>query len=239
MIKKSCNKCESEYLGTNRSKYCNNCVSILKKESQKRYRENNKEKRSKSIKEWRSLNKDHILEYKRDYRKNNPEKIKNQRDRHYSKSENKKKKYYQDKAYRDNNKLKIRKRQSEWVKSNPHQLMRSKISHRIRESLKSKGLSKNGSIFKYLDYTPIELKEHLESKFEPWMNWNNYGVYRLELWDDNDQSTWTWQIDHIIPHSSFDYRSMDDSSFKECWSLNNLRPFSSKKNLLKGDKIEQ
>jgi hypothetical protein len=58
---------------------------------------------------------------------------------------------------------------------------------------------------------------NLEKQFEPWMNWQNHGVYKN--WDDNDQSTWTWQIDHIIPQSDLPYTSMEDENFKKCWAL--------------------
>ena len=79
-----------------------------------------------------------------------------------------------------------------------------------------------------------ELKSHLEQQFESWMNWKNYGKYNKNTWNDNDQLTWTWQIDHIIPHSTFNYESMEDEEFKKCWSLDNLRPYSSKQNFLDG-----
>jgi len=83
-----------------------------------------------------------------------------------------------------------------------------------------------------------DLKKHLESQFEEWMNWDNYGVYRVDGWDDNDSTTWTWQIDHIIPHSSFKYSSMEDEEFKKCWDLSNLRPYSSKQNIIDGVRNE-
>jgi hypothetical protein len=66
------------------------------------------------------------------------------------------------------------------------------------------------------------------------MNWDNYGVYRKAIWDDNDQSTWTWQIDHIIPQSKLKYSSVKEDNFKKCWALDNLRPLSSKENFLLG-----
>jgi 5-methylcytosine-specific restriction endonuclease McrA len=66
------------------------------------------------------------------------------------------------------------------------------------------------------------------------MSWSNWGVYCPEKWNDDDPSTWTWQLDHIIPHSSFMYTSMEDSAFQECWALSNLRPLSAKKNIIEG-----
>ena len=103
--------------------------------------------------------------------------------------------------------------------------------------LKKNNSSKKDSILKFLQYTIEELKMHLESLFEPWMNWNNYGVYRKCSWNDNDLLTWTWQLDHIIPQSALPYTSMEDDNFKKCWALENLRPLSSKENLLKGNKV--
>ena len=44
-----------------------------------------------------------------------------------------------------------------------------------------------------------ELKNYIESLFEPWMNWNNWGKYDVKTWNDNDQSTWVWNLDHIVP----------------------------------------
>ena len=63
----------------------------------------------------------------------------------------------------------------------------------------------NKSILKYLPYSMQELKQHLERLFEPWMSWKNHGRYNAETWDDNNSLTWTWQLDHIIPHSKFIY----------------------------------
>ena len=75
---------------------------------------------------------------------------------------------------------------------------------------------------------------HLQSQFESWMNWDNYGKYNPKQWNDDDSSTWTWQIDHIIPASTFTYSSTQDEGFHTCWSLSNLRPLSSKQNYLDG-----
>jgi ribosomal protein L33 len=110
--------------------------------------------------------------------------------------------------------------------------MREAISANIRMCIK-----KNHQPFdKFISYTIQELKSHLEKQFEFWMTWNNYGTYRIDTWDNNDQSTWTWQIDHIIPHSKFKYNSMHDQEFKDCWALSNLRPYSAKQNLIDSDR---
>lgn len=110
--------------------------------------------------------------------------------------------------------------------------LRSNISSYINSCLKRKC----GSKINKLPYSIEELKNHLESLFEPWMNWNNWGKFNKLTWNDYDQTTWTWHIDHIIPKSSFYYDSIEDDQFKECWSLKNLRPLSSKENILKSNK---
>ena len=66
------------------------------------------------------------------------------------------------------------------------------------------------------------------------MNWNNRGIYKVNTWQDNDVSTWKWNIDHIIPQSCLPYTSMEDDNFKKCWALENLRPYSAKLNVLDG-----
>jgi hypothetical protein len=70
------------------------------------------------------------------------------------------------------------------------------------------------------------------------MTWDNWGVYNPNTWDDSDASTWTWQIDHIKPISLFAITDINDPAFKECWSLENLRPLSSKANVLKRNKCD-
>lgn len=109
--------------------------------------------------------------------------------------------------------------------------LRSAISSSVTKGLRRGNCSKqNNSCWQYLGYSPAELRAYLESLFEPWMNWSNYGTYRADNWDDNNMSTWTWNIDHIKRHREFDYKSMEDLKFKECWKLSNLRPLSAKAN---------
>jgi len=176
---------------------------------------------------------------------NKKRKIKNkgiiavQRKAYYA--ENKEKENNNSKSYYKTNKPQIIQRAvRNWKKryhNDPVFRIKHLISGAARDMLKSNFHSKcNLSILKFLSYSIQELKEHFEKQFEPWMNWENHGKYDTSSWDDNDSSTWTWNIDHIIPHSTFKYISMEDQSFKDCWALSNLRPLSSKQNLLKGHK---
>ena len=138
------------------------------------------------------------------------------------------------KEYRKNNKDKSR-GYAEKKRQKPENKIRNAISTSVRRSLKSAGFLKNGiSFFEKIGYSPEDLRKHIIDQFEPWMNLNNFGVYDPETWNEKDPSTWTWNIDHKKPHSEFKYKTMDDSEFKECWALENLRPYSAKNNVYDG-----
>jgi len=140
------------------------------------------------------------------------------------------------KQYKINNKDKIKQYRREYESKITIKL-RKRISKSIYYHLKANNsLKNNKSILNYLPYSIDELKKHLESLFEPWMNWDNHGNYNQQKWDDNNPQTWTWQIDHIIPQSNLPYDSMDHPNFKKCWALKNLRPLRSKENVLDGAK---
>ena len=116
-------------------------------------------------------------------------------------------------------------------KNNIEIRLRSNFSARINIALKKNNSSKlNESISNFVPYSFQELKLHLESLFDYWMNWDNYGKYIAKTWNDNDSSTWIWNIDHIIPQSDLPFSDMKEENFKKCWALENLRPYSAKLN---------
>jgi len=98
--------------------------------------------------------------------------------------------------------------------------LRDAISSSHRKFMKS---TKTKSTWKYVDYTPEELRNHLESLFSTGMSWDNYGFYG-------------WHVDHIIPQSSFDYSVEED--IRECWKLENLQPLWATDNMAKGNKLD-
>ena len=74
--------------------------------------------------------------------------------------------------------------------------------YRLKSNLRSKICSvvnkkykKSSKTLEILGCSFEEFKIYLESKFEPWMTWENYGIYNGEL-------NYGWDIDHIIPLSS-------------------------------------
>ena len=60
---------------------------------------------------------------------------------------------------------------------------------------------------------------HLESLFTDGMTWDNYGE---------------WHVDHKKPMALFNFETVDDQEFKECWKLDNLQPLWGPDNLSKG-----
>jgi len=217
IINKNNKKKDKELIKKNKKYILKSRNKKLIKKNKKEYYLKNKERILKSRKEYYLKNKDDILKKKKEKR-GTPAykawKLKN-KDRHREQRKlHDQKRRLNDKSYK----------------------LRKNVSKSINDALKAQGSSKAGqSIINYLPYSVIELKTHLESLFENWMYWDNWGVYNPYTWDDNDSSTWIWHIDHIIPQSKLLYDSMNNSNFQKCWSLDNLRPLSAKENILKGD----
>jgi hypothetical protein len=171
----------------------------------------------------------------KEYNKKNEDKYKKNQEKFRKSS--KRKEYLSQYYILNENKMKLRQKHYENRKysEDPIYRMRRIISASITKSLRSRNFSKSKiSFLNHINYSLQELKEYLEKQFEPWMTWLNRGKYNSKTWNDNDQSTWTWQIDHVVPHSTFKYSSMEDEEFKKCWSLENLRPYSAKQNIIDG-----
>ena len=103
------------------------------------------------------------------------------------------------------------------------------MSANINCRFAARKLNKDFGCFRWLPYTIDDLIKHLESKFDPWMNWDNYGLY--------SPHKRTWQIDHIKADANHTYTSVHDQEFKDCWSLTNLQPLDSMENAIKADKF--
>ena len=111
-----------------------------------------------------------------------------------------------------------------WSKNKDKPLYRltSALANQISIHCNKRGIDRNGKAFKLLRFSVGELKSHLESLFEPWMSWDNYGL--------------AWQIDHKTPVSWFKFKTVNEKSFHDCWCLKNLQPLSKTDNLAKGNR---
>ncbi len=129
-----------------------------------------------------------------------------------------------------------------YCKNRDKVLQRSRISQRVNYKRKqanprfrlssciSKAIHRtiHGSKKKHWEdivgFTFEEFRNHLESQFQPGMNWGNYGE---------------WHIDHKIPVSVFNFDKPEHIDFQRCWALDNLSPLWAKDNMSKGAKIEK
>jgi hypothetical protein len=210
---------KDDLLKKRRVHYTKNASEILKKQRE-RYATNEsvRAKIKKRSRQWEQDHPDLVKKRSRTYYKKNRDKITKQRSRPERVTQR-----------REYKKIKY--------KNNEQYKLRMDLSIAINKGLKRRGGSKDGySCLGAIGYSIADLKTHLESLFEPWMNWNNHGVYNPKTWDDNDQSTWVWQIDHIISHAKFKYKTIKDDEFKRCWALSNLRPYSAKQNNIDRDR---
>jgi hypothetical protein len=212
MTIKQCRKCLinksiDNFGKTNQNKdglksYCNDCRKV----ESKIYNELNSNKRKETLKKYYDKNRENELLRLRLYKELNPEKRKETYKKYYEK-----------------NKSEINKKQYQLNKKKYKEDFTFRIKHNLRERIKDflkQSKTKYGKTFDIVGCTPLQLKEHLESKFTGNMSWENYGFYG-------------WHIDHIIPLSS----TKNEEELKRLCHYTNLQPLWCSDNLSKGSKI--
>lgn len=214
--RKICSKCRKEKLLTqfyedkdSRDGYYTFCIECSKK-YQRKYYIKNKERIKEKVKNYKNNNKDKFKLIDKEYREKNKDQAK----------------LYAKKYYKENIE-KMKKRSKEWKLNNVERVKlnarkhnrkrRQNITVKLSDAMASniydslKG-NKNGRGWETLvGYTLENLRKHLELSFTPKMSWKNYGRHG-------------WNIDHVRPISSFNFKNTEDKEFKECWALNNLQP---------------
>lgn len=217
----------------------------------KNYYEDNKEKIIIKSKAYAKDNKDKIFSYKKAYREVNKEKLKIVKKTYYKTNKNKIKAYLEAnkdkiklinkayyevnkdkrKAYYDSNKDRIKayyEVNKDKINSHRNNRLKTDIQFKLKSSLRSRLNSainnnyKDGSAVRDLGCTVEQLKQHLESKFQPGMSWDNW-------------TTDGWHIDHIKPLASFDLT--DRKQLLEACNYTNLQPLWAKDNLIKSDSV--
>jgi len=194
--------------------YCTLCREdedrIKTKEKSRLYREKNKDKIKIKRDEWRAKNPD--------YQKNRPEDKKEQRRKKVLD------KYHEDMKdpiKRDEKRKSRLKYHNNKYRTDPAYKLNCIISSGLHKHMKYNGVCKNRRHWEdIVGYTKEELMSHLESLFQPGMNWGNQGKNG-------------WHIDHIVAKSKFKYTSTDDVEFEKCWSLSNLQPLWAEDNMRK------
>jgi hypothetical protein len=202
-------------------------------EQLKEYYRNYNKKRKETLSDEEILRRKEITKQRnKQYKETNKELLKNKRKVYISNNQDKIKESW-DKYYSNNKETLLIKRK-EWDKKNPDYKKTYKNNRRktdslyrltenirnlIRSSIKRKNLNKNTKSEQILGCTFEEFKQHLEGLFEPWMNWDNYGLY-------NGTEKYGWDIDHIIPVSS----GLNEQEITALNHYTNLKPLCSKIN---------
>ena len=200
-----CKKCISEKYRDYHKEYYDINKDFLLSRMKENYL-NNLDDRKQRNKKYREEHRDDLNEYSRVYRIENSDKIK---------------------EYKEENKDYLKEYNTKYwsIRMKSDELFRFKSI--MRKNINSLIKNKSKSTQEIIGCSFKELKVHLESKFEDWMSWENYGLF-------NGYYDFGWDIDHIIPLSSA--KSEEDVT-KLC-HFTNLQPLCSRVNRYeKKDKI--
>lgn len=165
---------------------------------------------------------------KRKWESNNIEKITDKRKEWYNNNLDHISNY--NKEYYKRNKQRLSDIRAVYSKTILRKNAKYKVCQNIRTRHRKLILGKI-STSKYLGCNAKEFRSYIESKFESWMSWNNYGYGEGK-----------WVLDHIIPVSTykkdvngnFDYNSEYNQRLLH---YTNLQPLEFIENLKKSDKL--
>jgi hypothetical protein len=192
-------------------------IKEINKKGSKKYKEKNKKIISLKQKEYRELNKDKI----NSYNELNKNKKKELNIDYYNKNKNTLKQTQ--KEYYQKNKEKIKTYKNEYKKNriliDPLYKLKENIKTSIYIALKRNGYTKKSKTNEIIGCSYEDLKLHLESNFESWMDWENHGKY-------NGNLNYGWDVDHIIPLSS----ATTEEELLKLNHFSNLQPLCSKIN---------
>lgn len=205
--KEKINQRQKEYRNKNKE-----YLRLKRNQTQKEYVKRNIEKIKLDQKKYRDKNKEKIKEYNKNYRLNNREYIKSLDKKRYEKKKeliiDNAKKYYKNniekiKVYRKENRERINLIKKSYMRdyiknrcsTDPIFKLRRLIKSSINRQLKKNGYTKKSKNYEILGCSYEDFKLYIESKFDPWMSWDNHGLY-------NGQKCYGWDVDHIIPVSS-------------------------------------
>jgi len=105
------------------------------------------------------------------------------------------------------------------IKTDPLFKFKHNVRSLLRKSIVGKGYKKNTKTELILGINLNEFLIYIERKFEPWMSWDNYGMY-------NGEFDYGWDLDHIIPMSS----ANSETEVLALSKFSNLQPLCSKVN---------
>lgn len=165
-------------------------------------------------KQWRRENKNRLVAYFNEYRKENKNNINERNRQWYTKNKNWYKQYHATTEYKD----KRNKRNKNRLLTDMQFKLTCRLRIRLNDAIRHN--YKVGSAIRDLGCSILELKKYLEKQFKEGMTWKNHGK---------------WHIDHRLPLKHFDLT--DRNQLLRAVNYTNLQPMWAKDNLSKGDKI--
>lgn len=163
------------------------------KERKRLYYLNNKEKVTKRNKRWADANPERVKAINAKFKKDNPDKLKVWFNNWRSRSRE------HEKQYRKDNASRLKENGLKWknmkYKTDPLFRLQAILRSSIIQTFRLRGHKKSGKTIDILGCTFEEFKAYIESKFEPWMTWENQGLY-------NGTCNFGWDLDHIIAAST-------------------------------------
>jgi hypothetical protein len=176
---------------------------------------------SSAMSNWLSRNKEHISNYHKALYAANPDKFKKESFDRRRTLKGKETYNKSIKKYRASGKLAAyeRKKKIEDPEYKLLHVLRNKLLHIV----KKQGVAKSNRAIILTGCSKQELKQHLESQFQPGMSWDNYGKGG-------------WVIDHIKPCAAFDFT--DPKQQEECFHYTNLQPMWEIENMKKNSYFE-
>ncbi|MEN6375519.1 MAG: hypothetical protein ABFD75_12195 [Smithella sp.] len=202
-----CRVCRSEQSRIYRK---NNLEVLLEKERERR--EVNAEKIHESSLKWRAANIEKERERGRKRRADNPQQLR--RNHQKWEAENIEKE-------RKRGRLNSKRRHKSLYGRDSFFTINTRVRSVLWYSIRK--IKKDRHVYDALGWSVSDLIRHLRKLFTPGMTMD--ALMRGEI-----------HIDHIRPICSFNYNSMDDPEFKQCWSLSNLQPLWAHDNHSKGGK---
>jgi hypothetical protein len=119
------------------------------------------------------------------------------------------------KAWRKKNQQTIYLKRKERMAAEPLFKLRVNTNVTITTALKG-GYTSRSKAFRLLCCSFEVFKCHLEAQFEPWMSWENRGLY-------NGEPEYGWDLDHIMPLVT----AGDEAALLKLHHYTNIRPMCS------------
>jgi hypothetical protein len=182
------------------------------REKERLRREANREKIRESSRKWQAANIEKERERGRKRRETNPEQLR--RNHQKWEAENIEK-------VRERGRKNSKKRHKIFYGTDAFFTINARLRSVLWYSLRK--IKKNKRTHEVFGWSASDLICHLEQRFTPGMTMD--ALLRGEI-----------HIDHIRPICSFNYTSINDPEFKQCWSLSNLQPLWANENRSKGGK---